>query len=362
MRRVPLDQALQRRDAVLRAFVHPDGHLRELPARHAKRLVVLDHVAQSFEVGVRYPEAEVNALLRRFHGDYAAVRRYLVDDGFLTRENGIYWRSGGTVLVRAQRAPVLRTQVEPELRPSSGPRIAVLCSLNFPDMTDDVADLIRTLTRTALQTLASLGASWELLDTTTPLPDPEITAACDGLLVLGGGDIDGTVAGHTGPAANSYGVDRRADEDSLAAIRAAVGADRPVLGLCRGAQLVNVAFGGTIVPDLADFVLHRGGPGEPLFVDEPVTVLGGTRLAQLLGEGTLVGRTGHHQAVDRVAADLRVAARALDGVVEGVEHPDRWVVGVQWHPEDPAGSAKDRRKLFGGFLQACAAASARRRR
>jgi putative glutamine amidotransferase len=185
-----------------------------------------------------------------------------------------------------------------------------------------------------------------------------VTAACDGLLVLGGGDIDATVAGHTEPAVNSYGVDRRADEDSLAAIHAAVDAERPVLGLCRGAQLVNVAFGGTIVPDLSDFVLHRGGPGEPLFIDEPVTVLGGTRLAQLLGEGTVVGRTGHHQAVDRVAPDLRVAARALDGVVEGVEHPDRWVLGVQWHPEDPAGSASDRRRLFGGFLQACAAAPA----
>jgi putative glutamine amidotransferase len=185
-------------------------------------------------VGVRYPESDVNARLRRFHPDYAAVRRYLVDDGFLTREIGVYWRSGGTVQMAADTAPVLRTEVEPALRPSSGPRIGVLGSLNFPGMTDDVADLIRSFTRTALQTLASLGASWELLDTTTPLPDPEVTAAFDGLLVLGGGDIDATAAGHNGLAENSYGVDRRADEDSLAATRAAVDANRPVLGCAGG--------------------------------------------------------------------------------------------------------------------------------
>lgn len=84
-------------DSVLRAFLDEDGRLRRIPARHAKRQVVLDHVAQSFEVGVRYPESDVNELLHRFHPDHAALRRHLVDDGYLDRDHGVYWRSGGTV-------------------------------------------------------------------------------------------------------------------------------------------------------------------------------------------------------------------------------------------------------------------------
>jgi hypothetical protein len=81
---------------VLRAFVR-DGRLLSIPSSHAKRLVVLDLLAQEFEPGVRYPEAEVNRRLARWHEDVAALRRYLVDDGFLDRARGRYWRTGGTV-------------------------------------------------------------------------------------------------------------------------------------------------------------------------------------------------------------------------------------------------------------------------
>jgi hypothetical protein len=85
-----------RDDRVLRNFMTGDGRLHTIPSRHAKRLVVLDHIAQSFEPGRTYPEQEVNAILVRFHPDYAALRRYLVEDQFLTREDAVYWRSGGT--------------------------------------------------------------------------------------------------------------------------------------------------------------------------------------------------------------------------------------------------------------------------
>lgn len=85
-----------RQAAVLRAFL-VDGRLASIPSTRSKRLVVLDHIAKVFEIGVRYPEREVDTLVRAFHADYAALRRYLVDEGFLTREAGTYWRSGGTV-------------------------------------------------------------------------------------------------------------------------------------------------------------------------------------------------------------------------------------------------------------------------
>lgn len=83
-------------DAVLSAFVR-DGRLVSIPAQHGKRVVVLQHLVRVFEPGVRYPEREVNALLAVWHADVAALRRYLVDEGLLTRESGIYWRGGGWV-------------------------------------------------------------------------------------------------------------------------------------------------------------------------------------------------------------------------------------------------------------------------
>ena len=84
---------------MLSNFLDADGRLHTIPTRRAKRLVVLDHLAQRFEPGVRYSEAEVVAVLTEFHPDHAALRRYLVDEQFLTREEGRYWRSGGTVEV-----------------------------------------------------------------------------------------------------------------------------------------------------------------------------------------------------------------------------------------------------------------------
>ena len=83
-------------DAVLSAFLR-EGRLTSVPAQRSKRLVVLGHLARVFEPGVRYPEREVNALLAVWHPDVAALRRYLVDEGLLSREAGVYWRIGGSV-------------------------------------------------------------------------------------------------------------------------------------------------------------------------------------------------------------------------------------------------------------------------
>jgi hypothetical protein len=86
------------RAAVLRAFIR-DGRLVRLPAARGKRLVLLEHIVASFEPGVRYPEREVDATLRAWHDDYASLRRYLIDEGLMTREAGVYWRIGGYVEV-----------------------------------------------------------------------------------------------------------------------------------------------------------------------------------------------------------------------------------------------------------------------
>ena len=95
--RMPLHEALADRDKVLAAYLDPDGRIAQMPRKHRKRLVLLDHVSRVFEPGVRYEEAEVNALCRSFHDDVAMLRRALVDEEFLARDAGQYWRIGGTV-------------------------------------------------------------------------------------------------------------------------------------------------------------------------------------------------------------------------------------------------------------------------
>ena len=91
----PLDPDRQKA-AVLRAFM-AEGRLVQIPAARGKRMVVLEHLAACFEPGVKYPEKAVDAILRAWHPDYASLRRYLIDEGMLARENAIYWRTGGPV-------------------------------------------------------------------------------------------------------------------------------------------------------------------------------------------------------------------------------------------------------------------------
>ncbi|MGU3499410.1 gamma-glutamyl-gamma-aminobutyrate hydrolase family protein [Mycobacterium sp. C31M] len=249
---------------------------------------------------------------------------------------------------------VLREDVLPDLPMPEAPRahVCVLASLNFPDMSAADSALIRRFTKVALTTLVELGASFELLDTTEPLDSPSAAAYFDGLLLLGGGDIDNACYGVPTRHPKSYGVDGRADRDAFAATAAAQAAARPIFGICRGSQLLNVARGGTIIGDIEDYALHHGAPGEPEFVDEPIDITPGTRLSSILGTDRVTGRSGHHQAVDKLGSGLVVAARALDGITEGIEDPTRYYLGVQWHPEDDDGPAADRLALFGAFVDA----------
>jgi hypothetical protein len=94
-----VDTDSQAYDKVLRTFLDDAGRITAMPARHAKRMVILDWVSRVFEPGVRYPEKDVNTMLHAFHPDHAMLRRYLVDFGFLARDHGgtVYWRIGGTV-------------------------------------------------------------------------------------------------------------------------------------------------------------------------------------------------------------------------------------------------------------------------
>ncbi|MCW2742749.1 MAG: gamma-glutamyl-gamma-aminobutyrate hydrolase family protein [Blastococcus sp.] len=177
----------------------------------------------------------------------------------------------------------------------------------------------------------------------------EVVGRLDGLVLAGGADVDPARYGRpAGPHTTVLRPERDATE--LAALEAALERDLPLLAVCRGMQLLNVALGGDLVqhlPDLEDTGIHD--PGAGLFQRREVRTQHGTRLHDLLGPSAQVA-CHHHQALHRIAADLTPSAWAEDGVVEAVEATDRrFCLAVQWHPEETAD-----RRLFTALVAAAA--------
>jgi len=216
----------------------------------------------------------------------------------------------------------------------------------------------------------SRGGGLGLVVAPRPLTDEAadaIVAAGDGLLLLGGPDVEPARYGR--PAhPRTYGVDPVQDAFELALLGAALRAGVPVLAICRGLQLVNVAFGGTLHQHLGDTdgLLEHAPPTFPKAEAGaigsllPVTVQPGCRLHRLLGGEatplTVTGAHSHHQAVDRIGSGLIVVGASTDGVVEALEHPGHWLVAVQWHPEDTAHDDPTMQRLFAGFVAGAAGA------
>ena len=156
----------------------------------------------------------------------------------------------------------------------------------------------------------------------------------DALVLTGGKDVDARLYGEQ-PHAEADEPRTERDAWELGLLRAALDRDVPVLGICRGAQVVNVALGGTLeqhLPDALGADTHRAGPGR--FVGRTVRTVPGSRLASILGEEAAAS-CYHHQAIARLGPDLVASGHAEDGIVEALELPgERFVVAVQWHPEE----------------------------
>lgn len=185
-------------------------------------------------------------------------------------------------------------------------------------------------------------------------------ASLDGVVLPGGGDLDPGLYGEVRGDA-CYDVNHDQDRLDAAVARHAIDAGLPLLGICRGHQLLNVLYGGTLIQDMAPgTVAHREPapvPGAGPWAWHEVTVQAGSKVAALYG-GESGGvnvkiASGHHQAVARVAGGLRATAVAHDGTVEALEDPDRWVASVQWHPEALELPAAERLAPFRAFIEVC---------
>ncbi|MEU6557012.1 gamma-glutamyl-gamma-aminobutyrate hydrolase family protein [Streptomyces sp. NPDC046915] len=175
-------------------------------------------------------------------------------------------------------------------------------------------------------------------------------ARFDGVLLPGGGDLAPYRYGATDTHDSVYDVDALQDTFDLQVARHALESGLPLLAICRGLQVVNVASGGTLEQDM-------GGPERAhRHLRHPVTVRPGSRLEQAVGEEKADASCHHHQRVDRLGDGLTVTATAGDGTVEGLEPADArgWFTAVQWHPEDTAHEDPVQQRLFDALVRAAA--------
>jgi putative glutamine amidotransferase len=192
-----------------------------------------------------------------------------------------------------------------------------------------------------------------------PLTLRAIYDRLDGVIISGGGDVD---PGRYGATRSSLTVNVDPDRDEIEAtlVGWAVEDDKPLLGICRGHQVLNVALGGTLFQDVQEEVpgsLRHDGPSDEWFVrlSHEAQVAPGSKLHQALGLNGehLRVNSMHHQSVREAAASLCIVAQAEDGIVEGLEHPQRrFVIGVQWHPEALAEREPVQGHLFEAFVRA----------
>jgi putative glutamine amidotransferase len=181
----------------------------------------------------------------------------------------------------------------------------------------------------------------------------------DGVLLPGGVDIHPSSYGQA-VRAGLRRTDPERDAVELTLARWALADDKPVLGLCRGLQVINVARGGTLFQDVATERLGTGRHDfeppefERSFLAHHVDIEPGSRLRDLAGEPARLVNSMHHQGVDRLGEGLTISALAPDGVAEAVEAPGRFVLGVQWHPESLVPVDPLARALFAEFVAAAA--------
>jgi len=182
-------------------------------------------------------------------------------------------------------------------------------------------------------------------------PPEELLKPFDALLLVGGGDVDPARYGQE-PHATIYGLEPDRDDLEIELLREADRTGMPTLAICRGMQVMNVAFGGTLIQHLPDHdaYLPHGTPSGRDHLAHDVKAAPGCRLAEAAGAEVLTCSTHHHQGVDRLGEGLAPTGWSEDGLMEAIERDGRWMLGVQWHPEDTASEDPKQQALFDALV------------
>ncbi len=181
----------------------------------------------------------------------------------------------------------------------------------------------------------------------------------DGLVLMGGADVNPTLYGQVA-GVHVYGVQPEQDAFESALLNASLNADIPVLAICRGMQLANVVLGGSLVQHLGELanaskLLDHAPKQFPVgeeFALHRIDIEPNSQMASALGATQINGASFHHQGIDRLARDLVAVGYAPDGILEAVEHRTKWLLGMQWHPEDTAAADPRQQNLYNAFVKA----------
>jgi len=213
------------------------------------------------------------------------------------------------------------------------------------------------LRRCYVQAVEAAGAIPLILPVVNVAGADELLTVVDGLLLTGGGDVHPEEYNQQ-TSSRLFGVHRDRDQTELALTRAALSSSLPILAICRGAQVLNIAAGGSLHQDIGAEVpvaLDHTHTGSRHRISHRVRLEPGSRLAEIFSPSRDIEVNSlHHQALDVVADGLKVVGRAEDGIIEAVEgEGPTWVVGVQWHPESFAGLDDRFHGLFAEFVKVC---------
>ena len=207
-----------------------------------------------------------------------------------------------------------------------------------------------------VQALAAAGASVLVVPVQSAAAVRDLAALAQGILLPGGGDIDPLLFGEEALLANGR-VEPLVDAVDLELARLALQQGKPVLAICRGCQVLNVAAGGTLIQDLpsAHVTGQQHSQKAPRWhASHRITIEAGSLLSHILETDALLVNSFHHQAVRLPGSGLAVTAHAADGVVEAVEMPGHsFALGVQWHPECMVDQHPLQRQIFNAFVAAC---------
>jgi len=208
-----------------------------------------------------------------------------------------------------------------------------------------------------LESIVESGGIPEIIPTNIKLEDcRQIISRINGLLIPGGMDINPLTYGEDPHPTVRYSI-KQHDKIEIELVRLAREYNIPVIGICRGAQVINVAFGGNLYQDIAiqfkNEICHRQVLSNFDETTHIVVIEENSYIGRLLGKQILEVNSHHHQSIRRVAEGFSVAARARDGVIEAIESTDGMIIGIQWHPEKLFYVSEESQKLFRDFIGRC---------